>query len=138
MRDGRRWSLFVWARPRTLAEPAVIAACFLKRCRGLRAPAVHGGIYRLCLANRTRCSSAIAIGERRCFQTAFDAVPDDPDRQFAMAGATSQGPSPRTGRKGATQNQAMGKSKGGWTTKILAAADALGTLARFVPPPGPP
>jgi transposase len=35
-----------------------------------------------------------------------------------------------------TQNQAIGKSKGGWTTKILALTDALGNLVRFILLPG--
>lgn len=35
-----------------------------------------------------------------------------------------------------TKNQAIGKSKGGWTTKILALTDALGNLVRFVLLPG--
>ena len=34
-------------------------------------------------------------------------------------------------QKGGGQNQAIGKSKGGWTTKILALSDALGTLVCF-------
>ena len=41
-----------------------------------------------------------------------------------------------TGRKRGTQNQAIGKSKGGMTTKILALTDALGNLVRFVLLPG--
>src|SRR6266550_2108098 len=47
-----------------------------------------------------------------------------------------QGPSPRTGRKRGTQSQAIGRSKGGMTTKILALTDALGNLVRFVLMPG--
>jgi transposase len=47
-----------------------------------------------------------------------------------------QGPSPRTGRKRGTQSQAIGRSKGGITTKILALTDALGNLVRFVLLPG--
>lgn len=66
-----------------------------------------------------------------------------------------QGASPRPRRKGGTQSQAIngkavdpcpqgtaiigsprGKSKGGWTTKILALTDALGNLVRFVLLPG--
>ena len=47
-----------------------------------------------------------------------------------------QGSSPRSGRKGGTQSQAIGKSKGGWTTKILALTDALGNLVRLVLLPG--
>ena len=47
-----------------------------------------------------------------------------------------QGPPPRTGRKRGTQSQAIGKSRGGWTTKILALTDALGNLVRFELLPG--
>jgi DDE family transposase len=39
-------------------------------------------------------------------------------------------------RKRGTQNQAIGRSRGGLTTKIAALADALGNLARFVLLPG--
>jgi len=35
-----------------------------------------------------------------------------------------------------TLRQAIGKSKGGWTIKILALTDALGNLVRFVLLPG--
>ena len=47
-----------------------------------------------------------------------------------------QGPPPRAGRKRGTQSQAIGRSKGGMTTKILALTDALGNLVRFVLLPG--
>src|SRR6266481_3597739 len=47
-----------------------------------------------------------------------------------------QGPPPWTGRKRGTQSQAIGRSKGGMTTKILALTDALGNLVRFVLLPG--
>jgi Transposase DDE domain len=47
-----------------------------------------------------------------------------------------QGPSPRTGRKRGTQSPAIGRSKGGMTTKILALTDALGNHVRFVLLPG--
>jgi transposase len=43
---------------------------------------------------------------------------------------------PRTGRKRGTSSQAIGKSKGGMTTKILALTDALGNLVRFRLIPG--
>ena len=39
-------------------------------------------------------------------------------------------------RKGGTQTQAIGRSRGGLTTKIVALADALGNLVRFVLLPG--
>ena len=64
----------------------------------------------------------------------FDAVSDDPDMECVMV--HRQGPPPRTGRKRGTQNQAIGRSKGGMTTKILALTDALGNLVRFVLLPG--
>src|SRR4051795_11054896 len=47
-----------------------------------------------------------------------------------------QGPSSRTGRKRGTLRQAIGRSKGGLTTKILALTDALGNLVRIVLLPG--
>src|SRR6185312_4090782 len=47
-----------------------------------------------------------------------------------------QGSPPRTGRKRGTQSQAIGRSKGGMTTKILALTDALGNLVRFRLMPG--
>ena len=40
------------------------------------------------------------------------------------------------GAKGGLQSQAIGRSKGGMTTKILALTDALGNLVRFVLLPG--
>ncbi|QQO22702.1 IS5 family transposase [Bradyrhizobium diazoefficiens] len=67
----------------------------------------------------------------------FDAVSDEPDMEYVMVDATivkvhrhGQG-----GKRG-TQNQAIGRSKGGMTTKILALTDALGNLVRFMLLPG--
>ena len=45
-------------------------------------------------------------------------------------------PPARDGRKKGTQNQAIGRSRGGLTTKIVALVDALGNLSRFVLLPG--
>ena len=42
----------------------------------------------------------------------------------------------RHGQGAKGQSQAIGPSKGGMTTKILALTDALGNLVRFVIPPG--
>jgi transposase len=42
-----------------------------------------------------------------------------------------QGPPARRRRKRGTQNQAIGRSRGGLTTKIVALVDALGNLVRF-------
>ena len=48
-----------------------------------------------------------------------------------------QGSPPRAGRKKGAQNQAIGRSKGGMTTKILALTDALGQPRAFRAPAGP-
>src|SRR3712207_1332387 len=47
-----------------------------------------------------------------------------------------QRPPPRAGRKWGTSRQAISRSKGGLTTKVLALTDALGNLVRFVLLPG--
>ena len=75
--------------------------------------------------------------ERGVFKTIFAAVSDDPDMDYALIDATTV-PVHRHGQgaKGAAQNQAIGKSRGGWTTKILAPTDALGTLVCFELLPG--
>ncbi|MGY3292382.1 transposase [Bradyrhizobium sp. LM3.6] len=67
----------------------------------------------------------------------FEAISDDPDMEYAIGRRHHrQGPPPRSGRKRGTQSQAIGRSKGGMTTKILALTDALGNLVRFVLLPG--
>src|SRR4029453_8973530 len=43
-----------------------------------------------------------------------------------------ESPPARHRRKRGTQNQAIGRSRGGLTTKIVALVDALGNLARFL------
>ncbi|TAN19193.1 MAG: IS5 family transposase [Rhizobiaceae bacterium] len=67
----------------------------------------------------------------------FEACSDAPDMEYAMVDATivkvhRHG----QGAKGGPQSQAIGRSKGGMTTKILALTDALGNLVRFVLLPG--
>ncbi|MGY3110958.1 IS5 family transposase [Bradyrhizobium sp. LM6.9] len=67
----------------------------------------------------------------------FEAISDDPDMELRHGRRHHhQGPPPRSGRKRGTQSQAIGRSKGGMTTKILALTDALGNLVRFVLLPG--
>src|SRR5664279_1957451 len=75
-------------------------------------------------------------GKAGVFKRLFDAASDEPDMVCHGRRHDRQGPPPRTGRKRGTQNQAIGKSKGGMTTKILALTDALGNLVRFVLLPG--
>ncbi|MCU7431754.1 IS5 family transposase [Paracoccus denitrificans] len=75
--------------------------------------------------------------EADVFRRIFDALSDEPDLEYAMVDATivkvhRHG----QGAKGGTQSQAIGRSKGGMTTKILALTDALGNLVRFRLMPG--
>ncbi|MBY3332482.1 IS5 family transposase [Rhizobium laguerreae] len=71
------------------------------------------------------------------FTRLFEVCSDEPDMEYAMVDATivkvhRHG----QGSKGGPQSQAIGRSKGGMTTKILALTDALGNLVRFVLLPG--
>ncbi|MBF7015779.1 IS5 family transposase [Methylobacterium brachiatum] len=71
------------------------------------------------------------------FKRLFDACSEEPDMEYAMVDATivkvhRHG----QGAKGGLGSQAIGRSKGGMTTKILALTDALGNLVRFVLMPG--
>ena len=67
----------------------------------------------------------------------FEACSDEPDMEYAMVDATIvKVHLPSMQAKRGTQNQAIGRSKGGMTTKILALTDALGNLVRFVLLPG--
>jgi transposase len=73
----------------------------------------------------------------KVFERLFDVASDDPDLEYAMVDATivkvhRHG----QGAKGGTKSQAIGRSKGGLTTKILALTDALGNLVRFELLPG--
>ncbi|MPZ41757.1 MAG: IS5 family transposase [Rhizobiales bacterium] len=67
----------------------------------------------------------------------FEALSQDPDFEYAIVdGTIVKVHRHATGAKGGTQNQAIGKSRGGLTTKIVALVDGLGNLARFVLLPG--
>src|SRR5207344_1761609 len=68
------------------------------------------------------------------FTRLFDACSDTPDMEYAMVDATIV--KVHRHGQGAKGDQAIGRSKGGMTTKILALTDALGNLVRFVLLPG--
>jgi len=75
--------------------------------------------------------------EADVFKRIFDAVSEEPDMEYAMADAAivkvhRHG----QGAKGGTESQAIGRTKGGMTTKILALTDALDNLVRFELLPG--
>jgi transposase len=67
----------------------------------------------------------------------FQILSDDPDLEYVLLDATHiRVHQHGIGAKGGTRNQAIGKSRGGLTTKIAALVDALGNLVRFVLLPG--
>ena len=71
------------------------------------------------------------------FERVFGCLSDEPDFEYApVDGTIVTAHQKARGARGGTENQAIGRSRGGLTTKILALADALGTLVRFVLLPG--
>src|SRR3954471_10451177 len=71
------------------------------------------------------------------FDRIFEALSDDADFEYVIVdGTIVRVHQHGTGAKGGTQNQAIGRSRGGLTTKIVALVDALGNLVRFVLLPG--
>src|SRR4051812_1797873 len=71
------------------------------------------------------------------FERIFGCLSDEPDFEYAMIdGTIVTAHQKASGARGGTQNQAIGRSRGGLTTKIVALVDALGTLVRFILLPG--
>jgi transposase len=71
------------------------------------------------------------------FETIFRALSGDPDFEYTCVDGTLVWVhQPGTGARGAAQIQAIGRSRGGLSTKIGALVDALGNLVRFVLLPG--
>jgi transposase len=71
------------------------------------------------------------------FERIFAVLSGDPDVEYALIdGTIVRVHQHGTGAKGGTHHQAIGRSRGGLTTKIVALVDALGNLARFVLLPG--
>src|ERR671911_2195047 len=71
------------------------------------------------------------------FGRIFEALSDDADFEYVIVdGTIVRVHQHGTGATGGTHNQAIGRSRGGLTTKIVALVDALGNLVRFVLLPG--
>src|SRR5919199_1584784 len=74
---------------------------------------------------------------RRIFDRIFGALSGEPDFKYAMIDGTIVSVHHKaSGAKGGAETNAIGRSRGGLTTKIVALVDALGTLVRFVLLPG--
>ena len=71
------------------------------------------------------------------FERVFGCLSDEPDFEYALIdGTIVTAHQKASGARGGTETQAIGRSRGGLTTKIVALADALGTLVHFVLLPG--
>lgn len=134
MPNGRRWNRCAWVSRAIPGAVARTTDCLSKRCFGLRAPVVRDATCRRRSDTGTVPSRASAIGSKAdVFKRLFDTVSDDPDMEYAMVDATIvKVHRAWTGRKRGTSGQAIGRSKGDMTNKILALTHALGNLVRFV------
>jgi len=71
------------------------------------------------------------------FERLFERLSGEPDFEYALIDGTIVSVHQKgEWRKRGTQTQAIGRSRGGLTTKIVALVDALGNLVRFVLLPG--
>ncbi len=67
------------------------------------------------------------------WESLFKALVDDPDFEYLIIDSTHcAGTSTCVGRKRGTQNQAIGRSRGGLTSKVHIAVDGLGNPLRFI------
>jgi len=120
-----------------LALPQLTIGCSSKLSCGSREPARPGVICRARSVNGTVSTRASGAGAERHLGTGFQGlVGRSRFRIRAHRRNLRPGPSAWHRRKRGTQKQAIGKSRGGLTTKIAALVDALGNLVRFVLLPG--
>ena len=111
--------------------------CSWKRCSGLRAPARHGAIWAEVRALELGLPTLPTMGGERRIRESIQAVVPRPGLRIRHHRRHHRpGPPAWHRRKGGTQNQAIGRSRGGLTTKIVALVDALGNLTRFLLLPG--
>jgi hypothetical protein len=73
--------------------------------------------------------------QKDVWERVFKHLSKDPDFEYVLIDATLVRVHQHRRKRG-TQNQAIGKSRGGLTTKIAVIVDALGNLSRFVLLPG--
>jgi len=80
-----------------------------------------------------RLHALLALVATGVWERVFKALSDDPDFEYVMIDRTiCRVHQHGAGGKRGTQNQAIGRSRGGLTTKIGALVDALGNLIAFV------
>ena len=67
------------------------------------------------------------------WESLFKALVDDPDFEYLIIDSTIvRAHQHASGRKRGTQNQAIGRSRGGLTSKVHIAVDGLGNPLRFI------
>src|SRR3954469_20190244 len=77
------------------------------------------------------------LGAGDGFERIFKALSGEPDFEYAMIDGTIVTVHQKaSGAKGGAEKNAIGRSRGGLTGKIVALVDALGNLVRFVLLPG--
>lgn len=115
-----------------MGEPAGTTGCSWRLCCGSRAPGAHGGILQRISATGVRPSGGSATGGKLMFSRDYSM-----HYRMSQTWITSWW-MPRSSRftvtdraQRGTQSEAIGRSKGGMTTKILTLTDALGNLVRF-------
>ena len=137
MLNGDGSLFYCLARMATPAGPERTIGGSLKGCCGSCARERHGAICRRRSVSGPRYGSASADGRSRAYSSGFSwrcrTIRMSNTRSLTARSSRFTGTAPA--QKG-TQNQAIGRSRGGLTTKIVALVDALGNLARFVLLPG--
>ena len=119
--NWQRWNRIVWASLKTPDAAARTTAYSWKRCCGLCGRAVPGVICQPCSATGALRSGGFVIGAKPMFSSGFSMLcrrsPTwntpwwmPPSSRFTGMARAQKG----------TQSQAIGRSKGGMTTKILA------------------
>ena len=119
--------------PDRRARPAATTGCSSRACSGSCAPARRGATCRRCSATGTASSAASAAGaEGRLVAHLRGDVGRSglrvPDRRLHHR---PRPPARSGGEKGGSEDQAIGRSRGGLSTKIHMAVRGLGCPVRF-------
>src|SRR5262249_33707903 len=121
------------ARSPTPVGPRRTIACSSTACIGCCDPGHSGTNCPSDMANGRACTSASRAGQRRAlWERVFAEFISDPNNEYLMLDATlvrahQQAATGKGGAKrGGADDEALGRSRGGLTTKIHLLADALG------------
>jgi hypothetical protein len=126
MRNGSGLRQSCLVKSVTPAAAGVTTGSLSKLCFGLRELARHGAICRKRSASGSRRILASGGGRRRASGNGFSRRSATiPISNMSSSMHTRPGPPAWHRRKRGTQNQAIGRSRGGLTTKIMPLVDAL-------------